>query len=70
VRCARRGLTVATRTTNSRPAATRAGKPDLTRRAAAEALAAFALVFAGCGAIVANAQYEDALGAARSSAGQ
>ena len=29
--------------------------PDLARRAAAEGLAAFALVFAGCGAIVANA---------------
>jgi aquaporin NIP len=38
-------------------------RPDLLRRAAAEALAAFALVFAGCGAIVANAQYDDALGA-------
>jgi glycerol uptake facilitator-like aquaporin len=36
-------------------------RPDLTRRAAAEALAAFALVFAGCGAIVANAQYDGAL---------
>ena len=38
-------------------------RPDLARRAAAEALAAFALVFAGCGAIVANAQYDGALGA-------
>jgi aquaporin NIP len=37
--------------------------PDLLRRASAEALAAFALVFAGCGAIVANARYDDALGA-------
>jgi aquaporin NIP len=36
---------------------------SLTRRAAAEALAAFALVFAGCGAIVANAVYGGALGA-------
>jgi MIP family channel proteins len=36
---------------------------DLGRRAAAEGLAAFALVFAGCGAIVANAQYDGALGA-------
>src|SRR6185503_9608505 len=36
---------------------------SLARRAAAEALAAFALVFAGCGAIVANAQYDAALGA-------
>jgi MIP family channel proteins len=35
----------------------------LWRRAAAEAIAAFALVFAGCGAIVANAQYGGALGA-------
>jgi aquaporin NIP len=40
-----------------------AHRPDLIRRASAEALAAFALVFAGCGAIVANAQYDDALGA-------
>jgi aquaporin NIP len=38
-------------------------RPDLMRRALAEALAAFALVFAGCGAIVANAQYGGALGA-------
>jgi aquaporin NIP len=38
-------------------------RPGLRRRAAAEALAAFALVFAGCGAIVANAQYDAALGA-------
>jgi MIP family channel proteins len=37
--------------------------PDLARRAAAEGLAAFALVFAGCGAIVANAHYNGALGA-------
>src|SRR6476660_2041875 len=35
----------------------------LWRLAAAEGLAAFALVFAGCGAIVANAQYGGALGA-------
>jgi MIP family channel proteins len=34
----------------------------LGRRAAAEGLAAFALVFAGCGAIVANAEYDTALG--------
>jgi glycerol uptake facilitator-like aquaporin len=34
----------------------------LWRRAAAERLAAFALVFAGCGAIIANAQYHGALG--------
>ena len=31
-------------------------RPDLARRALAEGLAAFALVFAGCGAIVADAQ--------------
>jgi aquaporin NIP len=36
---------------------------SLARRAAAEAVAAFALVFAGCGAIVANAVYGGALGA-------
>jgi aquaporin NIP len=35
----------------------------LWRRAAAEALAAFALVVAGCGAIIANSQYRGALGA-------
>jgi MIP family channel proteins len=40
-----------------------AARPDLIRRAAAEGLAAFALVFAGCGAIVANVQYDAALGA-------
>jgi MIP family channel proteins len=38
-------------------------RPDIARRAAAEALAAFALVFAGCGAIVADARYDGALGA-------
>lgn len=38
-------------------------RPGLARRTAAEAFAAFALVFAGCGAIVANAQYDGALGA-------
>lgn len=37
-------------------------RPDLARRAAAEGLAAFTLVFAGCGAIVSNAQYDGALG--------
>ncbi len=37
--------------------------PRAPRRAAAEGLAAFALVFAGCGAIIANQQYHDALGA-------
>jgi aquaporin NIP len=39
------------------------GHPDLTRRAAAEGIGAFALVFAGCGAIVANAKYGGDLGA-------
>ncbi len=38
-------------------------RPDLHRRAAAEGLAAFALVFAGCGAVVANVRYDEALGA-------
>ena len=38
-------------------------RPDLARRALAEALATFALVFAGCGAIVANEVYDGALGA-------
>jgi MIP family channel proteins len=37
-------------------------RPDLTRRALAEGLAAFALVFAGCGAIVADTVYDGALG--------
>jgi aquaporin NIP len=37
-------------------------RPDLGRRALAEGLAAFVLVFAGCGAIVADAVYGDALG--------
>ena len=37
-------------------------RPNLARRAAAEGLAAFALVFAGCGAVVANARYDGALG--------
>jgi aquaporin NIP len=36
----------------------------LGRRAAAEGIAAFALVFAGCGAIVADAKYDGALGVA------
>jgi MIP family channel proteins len=40
----------------------RSGRPDLARRAAAEALAAFALVFAGCGAVVADARYDGTLG--------
>ena len=37
-------------------------RPDLIRRATAEGLATFALVFAGCGAIVADAQYDGTLG--------
>ncbi len=37
-------------------------RPDLLRRSGAEALGAFALVFAGCGAIVATSQYPGALG--------
>lgn len=37
-------------------------RPDLPRRAAAEGLAAFALVFAGCGAIVSDSVYGGALG--------
>lgn len=36
--------------------------PNLARRSAAEALAAFALVFAGCGAIITNATRGDSLG--------
>ncbi len=36
--------------------------PDLGRRALAEGIATFALVFAGCGAIIANAAYDGALG--------
>jgi MIP family channel proteins len=39
-----------------------AARPGLPRRALAEGLAAFALVFAGCGAIVADAQYRGSLG--------
>jgi MIP family channel proteins len=38
-------------------------RPDLPRRAAAEAIGAFALVFAGCGAIVTNAVHANVLGA-------
>lgn len=40
-----------------------ADRPALGRRAAAEGIAAFALVFAGCGAVVANDRYHGALGA-------
>ncbi|MET0306868.1 MAG: MIP family channel protein [Solirubrobacterales bacterium] len=38
-------------------------RPDLLRRSAAEAIGAFALVFAGCGAIVTDAVRQGALGA-------
>ena len=38
------------------------GSPQLWRRCAAEGFAAFALVFAGCGAIITNAEYGEALG--------
>lgn len=37
-------------------------RPDLVRRAFAEGLAAFVLVFAGCGAIIANTVHAGALG--------
>ena len=37
-------------------------RPELARRSATEALAAFALVFAGCGSVVANASYKGSLG--------
>lgn len=37
-------------------------RPDLARRALAEGLAAFALVFAGCGAVIANTVHAGALG--------
>jgi aquaporin NIP len=37
-------------------------RPSLRQRSVAEGLAAFALVFAGCGAIIANARYDAALG--------
>ena len=38
-------------------------RPGLFRRATAEGLAAFALVFAGCGAVVTNAVHQGSLGA-------
>ncbi len=38
------------------------GPPDLIRRAAAEGLGVFALVFAGCGAIVTEAEHPGSLG--------
>src|SRR5215813_11729415 len=37
-------------------------RPDLLRRAAAEAIGTFALVFAGCGAIVTEAEHPGTLG--------
>src|SRR6202035_5098460 len=37
-------------------------QPSLSQRAGAEALGAFALVFAGCGAIITNAQHPGSLG--------
>ena len=37
-------------------------RPNLARRALAEAFAAFALVFAGCGAVIADNRYDSALG--------
>ena len=37
--------------------------PDLLRRAIAELIATFTLVFAGCGAIIADTRYDGALGA-------
>ena len=56
-------MTTAARSLDVVPETAVEAKPKLARRAGAEALAAFALVFAGCGAIVANAQYDAALGA-------
>lgn len=38
------------------------GRPDLRRRAAAEAIGVFVLVFAGCGAIIAEAEHPGTLG--------
>jgi len=38
------------------------GRPDLVRRAAAEGIGVFALVFAGCGAIVAETEHPGTLG--------
>lgn len=38
------------------------GRPDLFRRAAAEGVGVFALVFAGCGAVIAEAEHPGALG--------
>ena len=41
---------------------TSSSTPDLLRRSVAEGLAAFALVFAGCGGVVTNATHDGALG--------
>lgn len=38
------------------------GRPDLLRRAAAEGIGVFALVFAGCGAIITEAEHPGSLG--------
>jgi aquaporin NIP len=38
------------------------GRPSLRQRCVAEGLAAFALVFAGCGAIITDTRYDSALG--------
>lgn len=48
--------------TDGRPDAL-SGRPGLWRRSLAEGFAAFALVFAGCGAIIADAEHAAALGA-------
>jgi aquaporin NIP len=47
----------------SAPAQVGQPPPGLPRRAAAEGIAAFALVFAGCGAVVTNATHHGSLGA-------
>jgi hypothetical protein len=46
----------------SNGAASAAVRPDLLRRALAEGFATFALVVAGCGAIIANQHSNDGLG--------
>ncbi len=50
-------------TDTERDALPMSDRPNLPRRAAAEALGAFALVFAGCGAIITDAHTHGALGA-------
>jgi MIP family channel proteins len=49
-------------TTTAPPQPIADARPTLARRAGAEGIAAFALVFAGCGAAVSNAVYDGALG--------